>query len=235
MKYYFYTFHRSGSTFLTKVIKDICEYKKINYVFDNDKINPKTLKGNYCFFTRAYRKPNDDYDKIIVNLRDPRDVATSMFFSYCFYHPGNVKPNTGIRKKMADKGIDHFVSKILFDKKGVEFYGTGSDVNVKTKYEIYIDNLIKKENSTLLKYENMVTNFEVWLNDVLISFDIEDKILSKKLFNKYKDSFKVNKENKHNHIRKVTPEDYKDKLKSDTVVHINKNINEVLNILNYEY
>ena len=45
--------------------------------------------------------PHADNYRIILHLRDPRDVLVSMFYSYCYIHPGEVQANTGYRRAAA--------------------------------------------------------------------------------------------------------------------------------------
>ena len=92
--------------------------------------------------------------KILLHLRDPRDVLTSMFFSYCFMHRGPVPANTGYRKEVADAGIDKFVldmsSAAAAHYEGD--YGTGGNYlkhigNMAERYERYLSEVIGRPNA----------------------------------------------------------------------------------------
>src|SRR5207248_11620652 len=99
---------------------------------------------------------------IILHLRDPRDVLTSMFFSYCFMHPGEIAPNTGYRKEVAEAGIDKFVLD-MSDENFSRYqgdYGIGSKYgrsvgNVYYRYTIYRTKIAGKPNGVVLSLAQM--------------------------------------------------------------------------------
>ena len=84
--------------------------------------------------------------KVLLHLRDPRDVLVSMFYSYCYTHPGDVAGNTGYRKEVADQGIDRFVLTKARETESTYRgdYGTGGSVhsligNMRERYERYFE------------------------------------------------------------------------------------------------
>ena len=92
--------------------------------------------------------------------------------------------------------------------------------------------LIGKSNVLLLKYEDMVTDFDTWLNCLLEFLDLE---VSQPLMAEIKAaaSFKVDKEDAYKHKRHVTPGDYKRKLKPETIGALNEKSNEILERFGY--
>jgi hypothetical protein len=117
-----FTVHKAGSMVLHRVLRDICEHNKIDYHSENGP-NPKfparkifaeqitsrnipaasVRSATSCRVVRCLRLTSSSIFAI------PRDVLTSMFFSYCFMHRGPEPGNTGRRKEVADAGIDKFV------------------------------------------------------------------------------------------------------------------------------
>jgi len=227
----YYSTNRGGE-FLIPEEEEIIR-KKLKEIGNN---NPR------CFCPLRFYINNIDTEKydIILNLRDPRDVLVSMYYSFCYSHPGEIEGYTGYRKTVADNGIDNFVL-MLIDKNipdYLKFYGTGDPNtmgNVKERYERYIYNLIGKPNVIFVKYEDMVSDFNKWLSNIIVPFGItSNSILFKYLVYINKNSFAKQRENVWNHKRKVVSGGYKDKLKSNTVKELNKRLERILVTLNYE-
>lgn len=183
------------------------------------------LKENSCFapMRRYHRVPKMELFKIILHLRDPRDTLVSSFFSTAYSHVLKLDKNTlgptpVDRQRALEMGIDRYV---LY--KGKEKY--------LERYNNYIDELLPLENVTLVRYEQMVTDFPSWLTKVLPAFQFPDpdSVLSH-CTEKYKDEFKRGP-GAHPHKRKVTPGDYKEKLKPDTIRQLEDMYSEVLETL----
>ena len=84
-------------------------------------------------------------------------------------------------------------------------------------------------------YEEMTNDFASWLRKVIVPFGIlsaENTIGD--LADKYKNAFTVDHEDVRAHKRKITPGDYKEKLKSETIKKLNTMYHSVLQKLGYE-
>jgi len=133
-----FTLHKSASMFIHEQCEKLTKLCGISYyspnnptmgmdafqILTNKKIwlNKSGCFGPIRFFVEV---PNIEDYAIILHLRDPRDVLVSMFYSYCFIHPGKVQPNTSYRKAIAENGIDQFV------------------LNKATNYPIWIEKFIE--------------------------------------------------------------------------------------------
>jgi len=172
-----------------------------------------------------------DYN-IILHLRDPRDLLVSFYFAQAYSHPGiqgGFNPSDQERKQWREWGIDRF---ILREKKGKD--KTLAEKFV-WKYEIYLRYLLNKSNVVFAKYEEMVTDFRSWLSKIIPPFSIPDseKVITR-LARKHRDSFKITRENIWDHKRKITPGDYKEKLKPETIRELNILFKDILRKLDYE-
>jgi hypothetical protein len=182
----------------------------------------------------------EDYS-VILHLRDPRDVLVSMFYSYCYIHPGEIAPDTGYRREVAEAGIDAFVlGKASQRSSGYRGdYGTGAHVedligNLPRRYSDYLDRLVGKPNVILLKYEEMVGDYSGWLQKFLSSFPIEDKQrMVEELAAQRQTLFPRRELDVMNHVRHVTPGDHKVKLQGSTIRRLNEIFADTLARLGY--
>src|SRR5208283_2399846 len=117
-----FTLHKSASMFIHRQCEVLCRLGGLNYNSPNvpgcgldarrlltDKEVWRTRHGCFAPLRFFVDIPQLENYKIILHLRDPRDVLVSMFYSYCYIHPGELAANTGYRQEVAAKGIDAFV------------------------------------------------------------------------------------------------------------------------------
>ena len=237
----FFSMHRAGSTILSNILIHFSKISgnKLLRTDNNKKLNIKELNGNIFVgpirdysFSKSYDEIIDK--NLILCLRDPRDVAVSMFFSFCYYHPGKLKPNTGIRKEWGNRGIDEFVKKIMFNKPPIEYYGTGYQQNLIDRYKKYLP-LIESKDTINLNYELMVTNFNMWVTKLCNHIGIVDESIVNQLINKFSKEFNLNKtETITQHKRKIIPNQYKDKLSKETISLINNDLGVIIEKLGYK-
>jgi hypothetical protein len=250
-----FTTHRAGSMLLHWILRDICQKHHITYYSPNqapDKQLPFEqifrgedfiAKRNGCFGPLRFFVPSAALDtaKIILHLRDPRDVLTSMFFSYCFMHPGEIEANTGYRKEVAEAGIDKFA----LDMSDEDFarykggYGTGLRYgryvgNIRDRYITYLREVASRPNAIVISYEQMVLDFRGWLQKFLTAFELPDADGTYQFVaNRRAKSVKPVGEDIRSHMRKVTPGDYREKLRPETIAELNRRFSEVLDALGY--
>jgi hypothetical protein len=138
---------------------------------------------------------------VILHLRDPRDVLTSMYFSHVYSHArreGRFNPSDEQRKAWEDEGIDSFVlnraanfreiyetlcSGLLgFDKNRALQVDSGRGIPVTrasrptsasaTRISPSGSGATQRQsNVVLVKYETLVTDFGTWLHDYLSVFE----------------------------------------------------------------
>ena len=241
----FFTMHRSGSTVLASIVSKICMTTKTSFVnvssLGPGALNEKMLQGTsitacpvrLCArvnrvdenLMKTVESRNDQFD-VIWNIRDPRDVAVSMFYSFCYGHAGvGGQDKIG---KFREAGIDDFMFKVLFNKNFIQ-RGTGDTTSLYDRYKYVCNTFLNK--ATVVKYEEMVTDFESWL----IKLESVYGPMNRKRVCKFaKPKFKVGKENPNSLKRQITPGDYKRKLKKETIEEINDRMGVILKLLNYE-
>lgn len=230
----FFSVHKSASTFIKKSIIKLIGNDNIvpldfsgfldtplkqENVYNSSSTMEKILikKGHfYGAIRNFYEFPEMEDYKVLLVLRDPRDVLTSHYFSTMFNHPIGKEEIISERNKYKNYTIDEFV----LDK--------ASDLQ--EKYQAYAP-LIAMNNVLFLKYEDMISDFENWLLKLCSFLNIENETVFKDLVSNTK--FKVDKENPNSFIRNVKAGDHLNKLKPETITRLNKIFEESLNVYGY--
>lgn len=171
----------------------------------------------YGPFRQYYSIPEMEEYKIIMMLRDPRDVLTSLYFStaYSHYIPESQKTEMKLAREDARmKNIDDFVIE--------------HSPWVRATYNLYTKYLFGKKNVLFLKYEDMITNFPAWLKEIFKHLDITpSEQLIKELIDGAK--FEV-KEDIYAHKRQVKAGDHRRKLQVNTIKELNLQFQDILKI-----
>jgi len=231
----FFTVHKSASTLIKQSIFKLIRSENITSVdFStywsadqqlknyNSKATMKSLlvkKGHfYGAIRNFYDFPDLDNFKILLVLRDPRDVLTSHYFSTLYNHPlGRVEIYKD-RQKYANQSIDEFVLE--------------QAEALNTKYKNYINHLLGKKNVLFLKYEDMVSDFKNWMDELCNFLGATDQSAKEEIIKTT--TFTVKKEDPNSFIRNIKAGDHKNKLKTETIDKLNKIFCEALQKLNYE-
>ena len=194
---------------------------KIQTAFDPSVF--KTVGYFYGSFREfdEWQIPNLNQFRIILMLRDPRDVLTSLYFSHAYSHAIpllNQEEMLVIREKALSMTIDEYVIENISKYLKI--------------YQEYCQYLLGKPNVLFVTYEMMVSNFDNWL-DTIVDF-LELKI-SPKLLKKMKEeaNFIVEEENVYAHKRQVLPGEHQRKLKPETIEILNTNLSEILDKFGY--
>jgi hypothetical protein len=232
----FFTVHKSASTFIEKTVLELLKNKTLATInfsgylskrkqeayYNDDRLMKKVLRPRgyfYGAFRSFYNFPGLDKFKILLVLRDPRDVLTSYYFSTLYNHPLGRKEVFEERKKYANTTIDEFVL-----ERAPEF---------KKRYQDYCEHLLGKEHVLLLKYEEMITQFGSWLQKLSAFLGLKDNTEALDAI-VAKTSFKVEKEDPHSFIRNIKAQDHKDKLKPETIAKLTALFKNELMQLEYD-
>jgi hypothetical protein len=254
-----YTVHKAASMFIHKLVTELANHLEFDVYSINDKnFHDKIKSISWRTFIETTAGPScfgpiragedvaqpvflDDISNysIVLHVRDPRDVLTSAYYSHTYSHviTDRFKPTTEQRKQWEEQGVDDFVINRI--------------PRVKKEYEELCTRLVGKDNVTLVKYENMVTDYGSWLRAFMSSFSefeprekpIIGNLLGKKtheevytmIYKKYKGDFKPAKkeEDVYSHKRQVTPGDYKRKLMESTIDKLDDEFSLILSNLGY--
>jgi hypothetical protein len=220
MKILVYATWKTGSAFFRPFYEKVCNLKKMKFspLFKNT--SPDKVEGCAVPF-RSYPKYPADEHMHVVQLRDPRDMLVSLYYSMGYTHKYGSKHGFS---KVREKLIDNFVlGKPKFLK----------------RYETLLGWPTNRSNIIYLRYHNMVENFQYWLNRAVQPFSLTPS-QEQLLFKKFKGQFKPVKENTVKqmksgilkHKRKMTPGDYKEKLKKETIEKLNEKFKDIIQFIN---
>lgn len=231
-----FVYNRCGSRYVSQVMKDLlsekcyshldyerfaghCQRGDKDFLLDENFLGEGFSKRGFIYgplyhFHGCFSKAEElsEY-KIVLNLRDPRDVLTSRFFSQAFAHTLFHSKHIQRRKEVQEMGIDAFVRE--------------QTAEIKERYQTYFEHLVGRSNVLFLPYEKMVGNFEQWLKELCVFLEVDPngpaamKVLAEA-------NFTVSKEDKFAHRRSVQPGNHLKKLKPETVDYINKELGGLL-------
>lgn len=239
-----YAPHKTASMFMFKLFKDLANEKKILFYSDNN--SPSNIRDftpeiadSFCMAPIRYLiKISDDFPNIkrikkIVQIRDPRDMIVSEYYSFGFSHTNNSwsEEKKKAREIISQMSIDDYVLSIL-DEKNQAYRLAG--YSLQERFLVFLPELA--EDALIVKYEDMILNYSHWLKSIIDAFEFGafSNIANQYYFLKYKDEFKIpKKENIYSHKRAVKPGNYRDKLKPQTINQLNQVFAEFLNKYGY--
>lgn len=171
-------------------------------------------------FHAAFRYPTAKVPvpplKIILVLRDPRDVLVSYYFSFKFSHPIQNQFAKSVHVDATRLTIDEFVLKHADD--------------FLQRYDSY-SHWVGKPNVLFIRYEDLIERPREIEDKLFVFIGIDSKQGS--LFDE--SDFAVAAENPSQHKRKVAAGDHREKLQSQTITALNKIFESHIQQLNYTF
>ena len=153
----------------------------------------------------------------IFHLRDPRDMLVSEYYSFGWIHPTDEFLNDR-RDEIQQMSIDEYAI-------GQSEQSTWP---VEQKYKPLLNYDFDPQRETVVKYEQMVTNFPFWCAKVVAAYGCRfPKLLTVRLAWRYRKEFKPTAESMQ-HKRRMTPGDFREKLKPETIKILNRRYEAIL-------
>lgn len=232
----FFSLHRSGSTFLHRILRDLAEtqrYRTINLerywtlrgrpldeAFSDEELLGEVIhpRGYYYGPFRRWRKlPGLDHLRVLLSLRDPRDVLTSQYFSLTRSHRMLSARHYDRRREARRQEIDAFV------RSEAEAWAQ--------KYFDYFDHLPNRDNVLMVRYEDLTERFRETLRAAAGHLGLptggtvwEETVPEV--------DFSVS-EDADRHKRQVAWGDHRKKLRRSTVQELNRRFEPILDRLDY--
>ena len=226
--------HKSASMFLYKFFCDLCErldcpFHSIHNRPANDASVSKSIGHSFVlcpvrsFNCNSYQFSQLDQVRYLLQIRDPRDILVSEYFSLGWLHTSKNWSEEALqrREKIKNMSIDEFVLQEPHGK-----------TPLLERYRPALE-LTEGTNVRFVKYETLVTRFPEWLENVLDLLGLSDeKRLKQKLLQRYRDEFQLDESD--NHKRNILPGDHKEKLKPETIQKLDQRFQAVLQRFDYK-
>jgi sulfotransferase family protein len=234
-------FHKSGSVMLDTILRRLCAATGRSYVRHAAELfNQGFRHRDFANAIAGLMQPQgfvfgvfrdcgpalrslDRAIRKIVLIRDPRDAVVSYYYSVRDSHPipesGQVSQDLhAARAHLQDNDINRAIL-------GMRFHYLF--VNMEE-----IANLIELPNTAVYRYEEVVFDKAAWIGSLAseLSVSAPEAVVQNLL--RRVDIF-PEAENPRQHIRKVTPGDYKEKLAPETIRFIEERYGSLLRTLGY--
>jgi hypothetical protein len=227
-----FTLHKCASVYLRSKLHalarkiDLAPVDLDGYFFDFARPERFTLQPR-GFFYGPFRGLDDSLGvprqwpdlseyKVIIVLRDPRDVLTSLYFSIAYSH----------RTPRGD-GREQFLShRDQVRRIDIDDYVRQQAEPFYRRYRAYFD-LAARYGAHLTTYEHLVTAPQAWLDELLAYLDVRLSGWTRRRLISPGD-FAIDRENPAAHVRQVAPGDHARKLRPDTIAWLNAKFADVL-------
>jgi hypothetical protein len=240
-----YTQHKCASVYTRDIFRDLAlesgmipvNYEQIIFqgeVTESDKDRIYGSGGQALYPTRgysfapvrAYHAGIHDLEayRLVLMLRDPRDVLVSFYFSMAFSH-SVPQADTGSRATVLAEREVATVANID------DYVMEKSDFFLQT-YENYLQHVFDRPNALFVTYEEMISDFASWLQKIIrhTGFAPSAETVERLI----RDSnFQVDVEDPLKHRRQVSPGDHRRKLRPETIDKLNQRFEPVLLRLGY--
>jgi hypothetical protein len=240
---YFYTFHKCASSlFSSYVLRNIEGLRHVDYA--NQIYCGKKIK-NLIFHEKAFVygpirlsarpvspeyqmlvQPATEYqfirDRIgIFFLRDPRSIIVSSYFSFGYTH--GLSPVAEFRARQEE-------SRRMIQSKTIDQYALDAAGGALSNFDRLQELSKVCKRSVVLKYEDMIDNWDVFVEDLTKYIDIKPAVLAKI----YEKSRPRVEEKTDSHRRSGRPDGFREKLKPATIASLNRTFEGVLEQYQYE-
>ena len=213
----------AASIYLNQLGTDQIKFHKRGFIYGPIRLSAEPGLEVYERLVKACIDPAFIKDKkVIIMIRDPRDIIVSSYYSYGYNH--RYSPNPAIaefqkkrRAKIQAQSIDEYAMQTV-------------------PYHIEHFNSVLKlleqcPKALVLRYEDMVDNFDFFARELKGQLRLSKEILDE-LEEK---SRPLQKENLAAHKRNGSVGDYQNKLQKETIAKLNKSLKEQLKAFNYPF
>ncbi len=176
---------------------------------------------SYHFIDHFLSDPALDKIDIIFWTRDPRDILVSMYYSFGFSHGfSDIQSIRAYQEERRERIRQMTLDEYVLDEAPI----------MREKFEVMKHIMERRDSHILLSYEEMINDFDSFFRKLssLIPLDTTTK---KKI---YEETRPKTAEDRGQHKRKGSVGAYKEKLKEETIIKLNKKLWPILTYFNYE-
>ncbi|HEY2090554.1 MAG TPA: sulfotransferase domain-containing protein [Thermoanaerobaculia bacterium] len=157
--------------------------------------------------------------RVILMVRDPRDLLVSEYFSVAFSH---MLPADRAKRR-------EFAARRRFAiENGVDAYALRFCDRTRTTFERYARTFLGPTNVHFTKYETMIARFEPWVRELLAFCELEPSAELMRAFLVEGTAPAPAQDDTRSHRRQVSSGDYLRKLRPETIAQLNENLASVL-------
>lgn len=146
--------------------------------------------------------------KVILMVRDPRDMLVSSYFSIKHSHP---KPG-----KDSDKNQEFQKRRTLANEQDIDTFVLGNTAYYLREFEKYAQMIHRSPNIHITRYEDMLSDKQLWLNKLAEYCNLPND------FTPETTPAPSGNEDIKSHNRKGIAGDYREKLQPDTISELNR-------------
>lgn len=165
--------------------------------------------------------------KVVLVVRDPRDLLVSRYFSIAISHP---VPTVGSPDR------DAFLERRARAKKeSIDDFVLRTSQRLRKTYDQYLHGLLDDHPDVhIAQYEDMATNVEDWLADLMsyVEISLPERLRQDILKEAY--AVQEKDEDESEHVRKGEPGDHCEKLAPATIDQLNEQFADVLRAFDYQ-
>ena len=226
--------HKSATIYLFKFFRFLSAKQQFDFFSENNE-NPNEEgpnpgnQQNFCrcpirtFETGHLSCEPGTRNHRIFQIRDPRDILVSEYYSLAWIHPTEGTQLDDRRQELQKISVDEYVLQ----------QSESSSWPLEEKFKPLLERELDAARETIVTYEEMVTDFPKWVDKVLPPFHIRfQKIAALKLAWRYRNEFNVVSESM-THKRRITPGDHRRKLRPSTIEKLNQRFENVLTRFGY--
>ncbi len=238
--------NRSATQFVKSVLKRVCEQNGMVHV----KWNEMAFSSEYPYLDHldsvdryseifhpkgylysafgGYPKNIPDFEqfKVLLMIRDPRDILVSRYYSKAISH--------GVPPQKSDKREEFLNERQLAKDTSIDRYVLERSDKLKESYDAYLNGLLKDHNNVYItKFEKMVSDFKNCFEDLMVYIEIDPNDDLRDSIFKEAISKRDKKEDPTAHNRKGKPGDYQEKLSDKTIQKLNQKFSKILSKFSY--
>lgn len=171
--------------------------------------------------------PEFEKYRVILMIRDPRDILVSQYYSHAYSHAipsehGN-KRESFMAKRLHTKGIDIDEYVIAECDRTLNLFLRYQELML----DVYPDICV-------LSYEEMASDFRTWLEKLLAGCGLYISTTLKNRLIEENERSRPAKEDVHSHVRQGKAGDYLNKLKPETIRHLDEKFAPILQAFGYK-